>query len=79
MSNFNELFYIFKRVQTSTIPLTVRSILTVEYYVDDEKFIDVLSNFMGNIFEKYEITTYSQFCEAIEDKKMNMILFLKVI
>jgi hypothetical protein len=69
MSNFNELFYIFKRVQTSTIPLTVRSILTVEYYVDDEKFIDVLSNFMGNIFEKYEITTYSQFCEAIEDKK----------
>ena len=64
MSNFNELFYIFKRVQTSTIPLSISSILTVEYYVEDEKFIDVLSNFMAKIFENEGITTYSRFCEV---------------
>ena len=69
MSNFNELFYIFKRVSTSPIPLTVRSVLTVEYYVEDEKFIEVLSNFMDKIFEKEGITTNSQFCEVIQDEK----------
>ena len=69
MSNFNELFYIFKRVSTSPIPLTVRSVLTVEYYVEDEKFIEVLSNFMDKIFEKEGIRTNSQFCEVIQEEK----------
>ena len=67
MSNFSEQFYIFNRVATSTVPLSIRSILTVEYYVEDEKFIDVFSNFMAKIFEKEGIKTYSQFCELIKE------------
>jgi hypothetical protein len=76
MSNFNEQFYIFNRVATSTVPLSIRSILTVEYYVEDKKFIDVYSNFMAKIFEKEGIKTYSQFCELIKEfDTENIIIF----
>jgi hypothetical protein len=69
MSNFNELFYVYNRVLTSSIPLTVRSVLTVEYYVEDENYINILAYFLAGILEKENIKTYSHFCEVIQEEK----------